>query len=790
MKSNVLEKVMAVCFLCVIFLAGCFHSPEQETESSLNLTEEMWGEWLRIDKDESWYISKGSIKIGNNDITDNRPVTLIKQSSNIIQVTEGSLIYYLYASRTANASFSGRVAGFDDQASRSIARNGVAEGKGWITVVVDNLNNGTSTTTTTDAEGGFSVDDIIPGDDHKITPEQGEPIIFSPIGDGDDAGTITVVEGDDVNFKVSIKSNSYNDDMSMLTTQGYYSNGGGFNNNSSYSFTITIENTGGRDATAATYALSLDSGLSFSSGSDTGILGTIEPGKSKTINIGLMCDPNSISGDYDYKKINVIITDTIANRTWNDSVSLRFFKETIKLQVTGNARGMVIVPIIGTKRLSSNVVVPKFSSGDYIFIFCGATADSEGEYSLKIADLPYQDGVLGIDLARYEPNNTVETATVINSGIHAYLHKNDIDYYQFRFKTEEEKGNDASSFFVAFNSNGGSKVPINFINSNGTVIRPANPTRSGCTFDNWYSDSGLTTLYNFSTPVTENITLHAKWNYNSGMPQVVTGENLTAKFTWLRNNWTNGGFYIVEAANNESINNQSLSFSNGSITISLKGSDQMRTISLLSNGQLFTVNNGVTLILDENITLQGQSSNNNVLVSVNSGGTLIMNAGSRIIGNSNNSGNSNYGGGVYVNGNGTFNMNGGTISGNTVIGRDTGYGGGVYVAENGTCIMSGGVISGNTAIANTEGSVVFGGGVYVNKGIFAKTGGIIYGYTAGNENNNAILNKSGGPLNNQGHALYATGGGNKHQETTAGLEVDLLYYYESDSFTWNGYWDY
>jgi uncharacterized repeat protein (TIGR02543 family) len=68
------------------------------------------------------------------------------------------------------------------------------------------------------------------------------------------------------------------------------------------------------------------------------------------------------------------------------------------------------------------------------------------------------------------------------------------------------------SFTVVFESNGGSGVPTQVVNSGGTANRPENPARSGYTFDNWYGDPGLNTVYNFSTSVTGNIMLYAKWN--------------------------------------------------------------------------------------------------------------------------------------------------------------------------------------------------------------------------------------------------------------------------------------
>ncbi len=82
------------------------------------------------------------------------------------------------------------------------------------------------------------------------------------------------------------------------------------------------------------------------------------------------------------------------------------------------------------------------------------------------------------------------------------------------------------------------------------------------------------------------------------------------------------------------------------------------------------------------------------------------------------------GGGVYIDGNGTFNMSGGNISGNT-----TGYrGGGVYVDSGSTFNMSGGKITGNTKKADYA---IYGGGVYVS-GAFNMSGGEITGNNARN----------------------------------------------------------
>ncbi|MDR3095196.1 MAG: InlB B-repeat-containing protein [Bacteroidales bacterium] len=61
---------------------------------------------------------------------------------------------------------------------------------------------------------------------------------------------------------------------------------------------------------------------------------------------------------------------------------------------------------------------------------------------------------------------------------------------------------------VTFDSNGGSAVSQQQVAAGATATQPANPIRAGYTFAGWKNGS---TTYDFSTPVTENITLTAQW---------------------------------------------------------------------------------------------------------------------------------------------------------------------------------------------------------------------------------------------------------------------------------------
>lgn len=51
-----------------------------------------------------------------------------------------------------------------------------------------------------------------------------------------------------------------------------------------------------------------------------------------------------------------------------------------------------------------------------------------------------------------------------------------------------------------------------------TVARPADPVCEGWTFLGWYTDTQLTQEFDFSTPVTADITLYAKWQQNAEQP--------------------------------------------------------------------------------------------------------------------------------------------------------------------------------------------------------------------------------------------------------------------------------
>ncbi|GHU76852.1 hypothetical protein FACS189461_4900 [Spirochaetia bacterium] len=192
--------------------------------------------------------------------------------------------------------------------------------------------------------------------------------------------------------------------------------------------------------------------------------------------------------------------------------------------------------------------------------------------------------------------------------------------------------------------------------------------------------------------------------------------------------WVEGGLRIGEGA----------AIINGSGTINLK-----------SKGSLLNIWGDKRHLTLDGVTLIGIKDNDSSLVQVREGGELILKSGAITgntrVGNINSRGS----GGVLVD-TGTFIMEGGKISGNSV---HTGSGGGVAIFSDHSTIftMEGGEISGNSAISNKGWGT--GGGVFVQGDddiVFTMSGGII--------SNNSSSSGGGGVCLQNGATFTMSGG--------------------------------
>lgn len=85
-------------------------------------------------------------------------------------------------------------------------------------------------------------------------------------------------------------------------------------------------------------------------------------------------------------------------------------------------------------------------------------------------------------------------------------------------------------YTVSFNTDGSGYVSPQTVIANGTATEPSPaPTQNGCSLEGWYLDKDCANKYNFDEPITENLTLYAKWteitftaNWDASTPGVIS----------------------------------------------------------------------------------------------------------------------------------------------------------------------------------------------------------------------------------------------------------------------------
>jgi len=275
---------------------------------------------------------------------------------------------------------------------------------------------------------------------------------------------------------------------------------------------------------------------------------------------------------------------------------------------------------------------------------------------------------------------------------------------------------------VTFDSDGGSEVAAQTIRNGSTATRPADPTKSiasglylgtltnnyNYTFVGWYNGE---TLWNFDTSVvTAPITLKARWSIDGKITRIesVLSNDIAASFTYVNANSNGGEEYTLLLGTNVTTTAQTLNSANAKLTIAGIGVERIITTGNMSSlpTSLFTINgNNVTnLTLEQNITINGGSQflYPSHIVHIQRG-SMTMRDGSKITGYSGYAGNSYNASTVFVEGlNASFKMEGGEISENLPRDGNISLTAGVSVRSGGTFEMSGGSITGNNNGYSTD----------------------------------------------------------------------------------------
>jgi hypothetical protein len=704
MKNKILT---ILCTVLLLFMSGCPTEPDPDKSNTPDENsppkygKEFLGEWIRMDTGERWYFSGNTIRV--NGAVLNKTATLTKTAEEVITVKEAGLSdYFLFASRVTDASFSAHVV-FIDGNGNNASRSLIGNDGQRPPIKVTNPQQPEQPPVIVQPDpdtGEITVPGQIPGDPVTIVPDDPEW--------GHVKVEVTPWDDQDMGIiplahGVNLKALIRMADTGVDITE-LYANG------SPHNYVIEIENIGTANCVGASYELSWEEDdFSHSSGSNSirATLDTIVPGGKKQINLTIGSKP--IANEHKNKKINVTIVNfnvTTGNtERWEDTVSVNYYKVAVPFRFRSQK------PVQGVIRTPRNKT--------YYFKTSGAEGNCTYSVNLPWSSKNYVITFLG---ASVETQSETKYSLAID-GIPPFDWDSLWGEDMFRYEAVNKSVNIA---------------PVLDLTDNNSFM--------------YYLYTGAVQYYriNLGTVPPE----------PNGNDLTIPGTGLADQLAWLGENAQSGVNYTVIVNANESLNSTVLSYSGKdyiNITIISTGSGRTVTSS-------FTVGDGVTLTLGNNITLRGTAS-------VRNGGALVMNTGSRIIGTAPSSGVVNtgtftmYGGEIFgVTNSGTFTMYGGKISGDRVGmfstgrssiftmyegeisgcssngvsfngtfimngGKITGNSGGVYVNSNqvgpANFIMNGGEISSNTASVNGG-----GGGVTVSEGTFTMNSGTISNNTA------------------------------------------------------------
>jgi hypothetical protein len=262
---------------------------------------------------------------------------------------------------------------------------------------------------------------------------------------------------------------------------------------------------------------------------------------------------------------------------------------------------------------------------------------------------------------------------------------------------------------VTYTSNGGNYVDPEKVVRGGKATMPATPVRpfttsqisdigpglylagdGGWFFKGWCLEDG--SPYNFDAAVSTDIDLFAEWSLPSkvdtgpdGIDAIPSAADFVEKVCdYIR---TNAASYILAIDRDYDVG--TLQAPVAGLHLTIAGIDGRRKItSTTTAGRLFNITTGASLILGNNITLQGKNSGDSWadLIYI-SNGTLIMEEGSKITGHKG------LADSKVINMTGAtsrFIMNGGEISDNQASV--------VFVSSSAEFIMNNGIITENKAI--------------------------------------------------------------------------------------------
>ena len=301
----------------------------------------------------------------------------------------------------------------------------------------------------------------------------------------------------------------------------------------------------------------------------------------------------------------------------------------------------------------------------------------------------------------------------------------------------DDPGNKISGLIVTY-KDGDNEYAKQVLPSGTLATRPDTPANPGYIFEGWYTSDGA--QWDYATAVTENLTLTAKWTIKTR--EVSTAQELTDALADI-----SVGKILLTADIDIS---SSLTILR-KVTLDLNGY-VLRYADTTVNGSVFKIVSGGDLtVIDSRPDAEHRFNSDNVLwvldeqngKEIVKGGIITGGTGTPCYEDG-----SPYftarGGGVYLEGDARFTMNGGNI-----VGCIAHTGGGVYISENGSFTMNGGSIVGCSSwFLSGPGGTPYFGGVCLDRGTFTMTGGVIKNCAKYSVvlSENATMNANGGEI--------------------------------------------
>ena len=354
-------------------------------------------------------------------------------------------------------------------------------------------------------------------------------------------------------------------------------------------------------------------------------------------------------------------------------------------------------------------------------LILGDKADIQADISVSICTIHANGGVVKGNVSSYS-----ESTVCVDEGVTGGT----IIYGQIRGSYISVDGP-----AVTYKLNG-VDYAVQVLRSGSTATKPDTPTKMGHSFDGWHTSDG--TKWDYNTAVTENITL------TGSLYVPVTSE------TELAAALADGTVDVIRLMKDIDISS-SLTILR-KVTLDLNGY-VLRYSDTTANGSVFRiVSTGDLTIIDSSPGAEHKFKVNGtdpwVLDETNGtesvlGGVIYGGTGTPCYEDD-----PQYfvacGGGVYLEGDARFTMNGGNI-----VGCIADTGGGVCISENGSFTMNGGSIVGCSSwFRSGPGGTPYFGGVYLDSGTFTMTGGVIKDcakYSVALREN-ATMNANGGEI--------------------------------------------